>query len=215
MSTFTIAGKDFYQYVAYRLKKDGLGFLPASVWGEGCTDARSYIKAVVPKTSYDFLVYAHELGHCKSEQKLPPSGLMFAYDQTSSESLSNEYNAWVWAFRYLKKLGITYTKEEITSALQSSFKSYTRKAKYPKQANFYIEKLNKLLDINLSFEDVSKKSIKFENYTRTTISWGSLGDYFEPVWESKPVATPKLNKKHQPWMDLLDKKRKHSWKNKK
>jgi hypothetical protein len=220
--SFKIAGKDFYQYVAYRLKKDGLGFIPGREWKDGATDCKTYIKSIVPKTSYDFLVYTHELGHCKSVQ-LPSTSNAFFDNTVSPERITNEYNAWVWAFRYLKKLGITYSKDEILKALNDSFRSYTKNARDIAQANNLIKKLNNLLGIDLHFE-VAKKTC-YDAYGYTSLAgypdmrmWemkdllpiNSPGNWEWSVFTTpeKKKKQPTVNKKHMPWMDLLDKQRK-------
>lgn len=236
MSTFTIAGKDFYQYVAYRLKKDGLGYTPSKSWHDGSTDTKTFIKAILPKSAYDFLVFAHELGHCKSKQ-LPRSmgSSFFGFHDVCDNTLQNEYNAWVWAIRYMRKLKIVVSAEEMTKALKDSFLTYTRSADNKRFANDLIEKLNDMLGINLEMESVRP----VRHHPASTSLWISSAPLFTPLkdagqpvrewmdeafdWmpllEGKPkkikgTITPvSTNKKHKPWMDLMDKKRKHSWKN--
>lgn len=246
MSTFMIAGKDFYQYVAYRLKKDGIGYTPSSRWHDGSTDTKTFIKAILPKTAFDFLVYVHELGHCKSEQ-LPRSmgSSFFGFHDVCDNTLQNEYNAWVWAIRYMRKLKIVVSAEEMTKALKDSFLTYARKADNKRFANNLIEKLNDMLGINLEMESVrptrhsectllwtSSKSL--DSFEGKVMKWmgewlpaagdtpatsKDWDDYFFPVMPSKSqkvkgaITPTSTNKKHKPWMDLMDKKRKHSWKN--
>lgn len=232
MSTFKIAGKSFYEYVGYRLKKDGLGYLPSSRWEDGSTDMKTFIKAVVPACAYDFLVYCHELGHCKSRQF--PGSVMASFQGFVDEPrLLSEFNAWEWAIRYVRRLGLSVTKQEWVSALNKSFKSYTKAATDKRKANDLIEKLNGMLDVDLEMESVTPilDKSKFSNinvsWSNTVIdwrdSWTKLDDIYGGwVSESqervpkKTVAPVVQNKKHKPWMDLLDKQakkhRKHDMK---
>lgn len=215
MSTFKIAGKDFFQYVAYRLKKDGLGFLPASEWIDGATDAKTYIKAIVPKNAYDFLVVAHELGHCKSKQLPRSMGSSFFGWDVCDNSLQNEFNAWVWAIRYMRKLKLEVSQSDMVEALNRSFKSYTSKANNKRLANDLLEKLNGLLGIELEMESVrpvrDADSVLCSVRKFTDGWWMDETTTWTEVIPAKPVAQ---NKKHRPWMDLLDKQRKQGWKHK-
>lgn len=239
MSTFMIAGKDFYQYVAYRLKKDGLGYTPTKDWYNGCTDTKTFIKAILPKTSYDFLVYAHELGHCKSKQLPRSTNAVYFRGGSCDNTLQNEYNAWVWAIRYMRKLKIVVSAEEITKALKNSFLSYTKDADNKRFANDLIEKLNNILGINLELENthLARQSERITFWISSSPLFTPFEDIWQPVltredeyFDGKPllkdrpdkakanktkrVITPaSTNQKHKPWMDLMDKKRKHSWKN--
>lgn len=226
MSTFKIAGKDFFQYVAYRLKKDGLGFLPASKWENGATDTKTHIRAIVPKNAYDFLVYCHELGHCKSKQLQRSMGSSFFGWDVCDNTLHNEYNAWVWAFRYMDKLKMRVSKSDLVKALNASFKSYTSKADNKRLANDLIEKLNDLLGIELEMESVrpvynvghgrfwNSKPLLDTSWVED--SWEPVKGWFDEMhaWGEAIPAKPTKNEKHRPWMDLLDKQRKKGWKHK-
>lgn len=225
MSTFKIAGKDFYQYVAYRLKKDGIGYMPSDRWQEGSTDTKTYIKAIMPQQAYHFLVYAHELGHCKSKQLPRSMGSSFFGYNVCDNTLQNEFNAWVWAIRYMRKLKMTLAPEAWVRALNDSFRSYTRKADNKRFANDLLEKLNDILGIDLEMESVRT----YPKNRDTTTLWISPQPMFDfPKWtdidwkpcagemqswgEAVPAKPIVQNKKHRPWMDLMDKKRKKSWK---
>jgi hypothetical protein len=214
---FKIAGKDFYEYVAYRLKKDKLGFIPSGRWNEGSTDRVTFIKSVVPNSAYDFLVYAHELGHCKSEQFASNSCAFFS-GGVDYNRLRSEFNAWVWAIRYIRKLKIEVTKQEWVDALNKSFKSYTREYSGARTSNDFIEKLNNMLGISLEMEServnvtTSYPFISANSVMRFPTAREILGDW-EPFVPVKKTTTEKakpvtINKKHKPWMDMLDNQRK-------
>lgn len=111
-SSLKIGSHTFPQYVAKRLHKDGIGFVPIEKWEESSTDCHTYIRAPIPKTEVQFLVYCHELGHCKSYQphEKEPFYNMQLSGQWSNARLESEHNAWVWALRYFKRIGFKINK---------------------------------------------------------------------------------------------------------
>lgn len=65
---FMVGKRTFPEYVMKRLIKDKIGFQPQENWKGSFTDYKTLISAPLAQNPKDFLVYCHELGHCKSYQ---------------------------------------------------------------------------------------------------------------------------------------------------
>lgn len=83
---------------------------------ESCTDIKTYIASPKVKSNLDFLAYLHELGHCKSKQPdfyIAITGNPVSYcserhalvTKWNKARLQCEFNAWVWAIKYYKRIG--------------------------------------------------------------------------------------------------------------
>lgn len=222
-SPISIGSHSFPQYIAKRLHKDGLGFLPINHWKESATDCKTYIKAPIPEDNISFLAYLHELGHCKSKQPRQEAHGMFGMiGGWCNGRLQCEYNAWIWALRYFRRLGFAIDKEcrdVITFALES----YCNNAKdtgYAKSlANKFLTDTGIEVKVRDKIDFGSLKSgleiIKsrpaggmFTNdWTKTvTLDWYSID-------ESTPMKS--LLKHHKPWHDLKNQQIKKAWRNQK
>ncbi|WP_407305883.1 hypothetical protein [Acinetobacter sp.] len=202
--TFKIGGKDFYDYVIYRLKKDKLGFYPCQKF-EAKTDTKTFISAPIPKCALDFLIFAHELGHCKSKQ-IPVNSIdsidyFPSYSYISEKTLLNEYNAWVWALKYIRRLNLKINLEKVSNLIQETFGSYTRNSNV-NLANTFIISLNEKFNLSLKLENDNadiyyireKLSLNFDPYINDPI----IKNENE---KEKPIV---VDSKRKSWMDIVD-----------
>lgn len=179
-----IKGKTFPEYIQHRLVKDNLGFVPADNFSDGQTDCRSYIKAVAPQNPVEFLVYAHELGHCKSKQYVDNVLSGFTM-KVGKMTVRNELNAWLWALRYYRRLGFQLCKEG-KAEIVKAFSSY----------------------LNLA-----EKSVAFEAAKVLNDAYG-VGIKINSYATAKPKEVMMVEKPQswKPWHDLKQKQMKRSWK---
>lgn len=186
-SALSIKGKTFPEYIQYRLVKDNIGFVPSDRFEDGSTDCRSYIKAVAPANPVDFLVYAHELGHCKSRQY--EENTMAGYSMKASKiCIRNELNAWLWALRYYRRLGFSLCAEG-KKKIKKAFSSYLNLAD-KNVALLAATEINQAYDIGIDLKAYQPTAPKQIVQAKTCLSW-------------------------KPWHELKQKQLKKSWKHQK
>lgn len=193
-TTYKVAGRSFAEYAIRRMMKDGIGFCPISDYRESSTNLYGYIQAPVPKTDGDFLVYCHELGHCKSRQFISsPSYFNATYaGKWRNERLISEVNAWKWGIRYFKRLGLKMT-DDLMKIVQWSLGGYFENAQDPATAN--------------------KLSQDFEAFTGIKTHKGfDVLKYSVAPAKAKSYNKPKG---HKPWHDLKARQMKKTWRNQK
>ena len=199
---YRVAGKTFAEYVTRRMLKDGIGFNPRSDWKDSCTDLYSYIAAPIPKTDAEFITYCHELGHCKSKQRIAYSSFFTATfgGKWAKERLVSEVNAWKWGIRYFKRLGLSLS-EDVVKVVQWSLNSYFKNADDYSLA----EKLSE------EFEAYSGiVTEKYKSFSSINHNYFGTTTFTYPV---KPVIIKEKPKGWKPWHDLKQKQMKKSWKN--
>ncbi len=186
-----IKGKSFPDYLYHRMMKDNLGFVPTDDIWAGRTDCKSYIVAMAPQKQHEFLVYAHELGHCKSRQYEDTAESYWGMSNSVDEyTLKNEYNAWVWALKYYKRLGFELCKDG-RELVKTAFMSYAKSAvKVEMVAEELANNLDKQFGIGINFKPLKFSSLKL-----------------------KPLVIQEKPKHWKPWHDLKQKQMKKSWKN--
>lgn len=212
-----IAGMSFDSYIARRLRKDSLGFIPCGEVMESCTDIKNYIKSPIPKCQEDVLAYLHELGHCKSKQVKEHFGIFgFGYRCATPITIQNEVNAWDWALRYASRIGVKISPEKLQDFLDKTLGSYLSNVR--QEALEEVKKIvhnfnNKfLLDVRVKdktklesfgfkfdkmwFDDIASPK-KFDEWTTIT-SFSS-----KTVLSEKPQVVEKKDKKWKPWHDIV------------
>lgn len=104
-----VAGRSFVEYLSYRMLKDNLGFVSIQRQFDASTHVGSHISSVIPESVEDLLVYFHELGHNKSKQPPRSNGGSMGGFSSCNGQIDCEYNAWVWAIKYFRRLGYQMT----------------------------------------------------------------------------------------------------------
>lgn len=200
-----VAGRSFSEYIGRRLLKDGVGFIPIAEEKEACTDRKTYIKSAIPLTAATFLIYAHELGHCKSFQ--PELESSFGWGGTCNGTLNREFNAWVWGMRYFRRLGFKIN-EECISIIQHSLESYFINSNDREYAKVLSEKFYNKFGVRTQVPEKTKNGGYFMTSKPTTISW-DFGPKIKPKCFEVITEKPKGWK---PWHDLKQKQMKKQWK---
>lgn len=218
--SFRVAGRSFGQYCAKRVDKDSLGLIPVNSWEEAATDCKTYIRSVIPRNCQEFLVYCHELGHCKSKQPASEPSFGFFGGNWCNGRLSCEYNAWVWGIRYFKRLGFELS-ESHKNIVKYSLESYFKSARDKMFAKLLSDKFEKWCGIatyvpepqpTMSFDTVS-----FGNPSKIEVDWGNFKIDTVPwfTWTDKLKVKPvkERPKNWKPWHDLKAGQIKKSWRN--
>lgn len=200
-SAVRVGSISFAQYTAKRLMKDGLGFLPISNVAESATDCRTYIKAPIPKDDIDLLAYFHELGHCKSKQPQQDFGI----SGWCKGRLQCEYNAWIWALKYFRRLGFPLT-EGCEHAVKRFFGSYLNAASSVEFAKELSYNFYKSTGILVEVED------KFIGRFSVNVGGVWLNE-FTSLPKVRPTVTQEKPKTWKPWHELKDKQIKKGWRN--
>ncbi len=218
-----IGSLTFAQYIGKRLEKDGIGFLPVDNYFGACTDRMSFIKAMIPKTEYDFLVYAHELGHCRGKQL--PNVYYNSFFGVTKDVVYNEFLATDWAFRYVKRLGMKFEKSVLEKFLKDSICSYLSRVRSDfKCINDLVDKYSEKW--GLSIEHVVGRTPKswfdasydiFPKGGKTiTLLWDEMEDKFKDVKYDTIYDVPEVvtsrnlkevlkAKKAKPHKDIVEK----------
>jgi len=215
----SVAGRSFVEYLSYRMLKDNLGFVSIQRQFDASTHVGSHISSVIPESVEDLLVYFHELGHNKSKQ--PPranSGFMGGFSSCNGQ-IDCEYNAWVWAIKYFRRLGYQMT-DSCRELIKKAFTSYLDNANDEGHASLRANQLSNLVGIDIK---VRQKGVIFpgglidifktyENrYSPNTTFWF---DEFTTIStkEFEPIKKPNGWK---PWHDLKETQMKRQWKHQK
>lgn len=194
----------FAQYISKRLVKDNLGFVPIQNRMEALTVPGQQISSVIPNCVEDLLVYFHELGHNKSKQPPSASRSLFGGFSTCNATLEREYNAWVWALKYFRRLGYELT-QSCKEVVRQSFESYINNAGDESYARVKASQLSSIVGIELQIKE--KRKVTFgQNSFITVNSW------FEDFGKVKPVKEKPKPKGHKPWHDFKQKQMKKAWK---
>lgn len=216
-----VAGRSFAEYISYRLTKDSLGFVPIQDRWSASTHMGSHISSVIPESIDDLLVYFHELGHNKSKQPASASHGIYGGFSNCNATIDREFNAWVWALKYFRRLGYQMT-DSCKELVKKAFKSYIDSAEDEGYASVKANRLSHLVGIDIKVKE--KHSFEFKSYiTPTTgIDWTKAflpektidftwyGEFSKfPVKEVGEIAKPKGWK---PWHDLKQKQMKRHWK---
>lgn len=220
-----VAGRSFAEYISYRLIKDNLGFVPIQDKWSASTHMGSHISSVIPESIDDLLVYFHELGHNKSKQPASANRGFFGGFSNCNATIDREYNAWVWALKYFRRLGYQMT-DSCKELVKKAFKSYIDSAEDEGYASVKANRLSHLVGIDIKVKE--KHTIDFKSYiTPTTgIDWTKAfmpekttdftwwdGCTAIPMWGkfgTKSVSEIKP-KGWKPWHDLKQKQMKKSW----
>lgn len=195
----------FAQYISKRLLKDNLGFVPIQNRMEALTVPGQQISSVIPNCVEDLLVYFHELGHNKSKQPPSASRGFFGGFSTCNATVEREYNAWVWALKYSRRLGYELT-QGCKEVVRQGFESYLNNANDEDYARLKANQLSALVCIE--FEIKEKRKVTFgQNSLITTTTW--FNDFGKPTLLEEEKQKPKG---HKPWHDLKQKQMKKAWK---
>ena len=215
-----VAGRSFAEYISYRLIKDNLGFVPIQDKWSASTHMGSHISSVIPESIEDLLVYFHELGYNKSKQPISTSRGIYGGFSNCNATIDREFNAWVWALKYFRRLGYQMT-DSCKELVKKAFKSYIDSAEDEGYASVKANRLSHLVGIDIKVKE--KHRFKFKSYINPTtgIDWTKA---FLPektidfTWYDefskfpvKEVLTEKP-KGWKPWHDLKQKQMKRQWK---
>lgn len=220
VKSFRVAGRSFGQYCAKRVDKDSLGLIPISSWKDAATDCKTYIRSVIPKNCQEFLVYCHELGHCKSKQPASEPSFGFFGGDWCNGRLICEYNAWVWGIRYFKRLGFKLS-EQHEKIVKYSLESYFKSARDKFFAKTLSDKFEKWCGIATSVPEPQPKkpfpTVSFGNPCKTSWDTVKIDDGPLPwfTWtdaKAKPKPVKEKPKNWKPWHDLKAQQMKKSWK---
>lgn len=219
-----VAGRSFAEYISYRLIKDNLGFVPIQDKWSASTHMGSHISSVIPESIEDLLVYFHELGHNKSKQPMTANRGFFGGFSNCNATIDREYNAWVWALKYFRRLGYQMT-DGCKELVKKAFKSYIDNAEDEGYASVKANRLSHLVGIDIRV--IEKSTAGFNKYftTPSGIDWS---DYFgskqkaeTTFWfdefskypaEKKEKPEVFMPKHWKPWHDLKQKQMKKQWK---
>lgn len=228
-----VAGRSFAEYISYRLTKDNLGFVPIQDKWSASTHMGSHISSVIPESIDDLLVYFHELGHNKSKQPASANRGLFGGFSNCNATIDREYNAWVWALKYFRRLGYKMT-DSCKGLVKKAFKSYVDSAEDEGYASIKANRLSHLVGIDIKVKE--KHTIDFKKYIDVSITPTISRDwskYFSPekttefTWFDECTAIPMWEKFEtksvsgikpkgwKPWHDLKQKQMKKSWRSQK
>jgi len=216
-----VAGRSFAEYISYRLTKDNLGFVPIQDKWSASTHMGSHISSVIPESIDDLLVYFHELGHNKSKQPASANRGFFGGFSNCNATIDREYNAWVWALKYFRRLGYQMT-DSCKELVKKAFKSYIDSAEDEGYASVKANRLSHLVGIeikakekhtiDLSFNRLETFAGKYHNPMLT----GKSSDF---TWYDEFAKIPSIviekPKGWKPWHDLKQKQMKKSWRSQK
>lgn len=204
-----VGSKSFPEFIAKRVLKDNLGYIPGTELYDGITDCKSYIKACVPTEPHELLVYLHELGHCKSKQYPRESSGMRSF--TCRNTLQNEFNAWKWALRYYRRLGYSLC-EKSKKLIKETYGTYIKNASEIDGAIF-AEYMYHLSGVDCSYK---KPVIKY-NYDFSNIEKHFTIDECWYTYElpKTPKPIPQKPRNWKPWHDLKNNQFKKQWRNSK
>jgi hypothetical protein len=219
MKAINVGNLTFAQYIGKRLMKDGLGYVPTDKWLDGCTDTKTYIMAVIPKTVYDFLVYAHELGHCKARQKPKISRATWFGNYTDENTLYNEFMAWDWALRYMRRLGMIVSKEQLKNVLEKTLGNYIKYATgCVRYANNLVDQFSAKWGVTLPHIASPKDrwmQAQMNTDSAPLVVWGGGFEKFPDTFTEVEERKKKLPANWKPWHDLVEAKSKKYHRNKK
>lgn len=212
-----VAGRSFVEYLSYRMLKDNLGFVSIQRQFDASTHVGSHISSVIPESVEDLLVYFHELGHNKSKQPPRANGGFMGGFSSCNGQIDCEYNAWVWAIKYFRRLGYQMT-DSCKELIKKAFTSYLDNANDEGHASVRANQLSNLVGIDIK---VRQKDIIFpeglidtfktyENrYSPNTTFWCDEFTTIIGTEEFNPVKKPNGWK---PWHDLKETQMKRQWK---
>lgn len=191
-----VAGRSFVEYLSYRMLKDNLGFVSIQRQFEASTHVGSHISSVIPESVEDLLVYFHELGHNKSKQ--PPianGGFMGGFSSCNGQ-IDREYNAWVWAIKYFRRLGYQMT-DSCKELIKKAFTSYLDNANDEGHASVRANQLSNLVGIDIRVKEkrkgfFSRPIINTVMSTPGTTSWwfDEFGPIKPKIVDVEPVKKP-------------------------
>lgn len=205
-------------------KKYGIRHSPIGDRDGSCTDTKSYIASPKIKSKLDLLAYLHELGHCRSEQpnfymactSNPVrycSELKRAVYVWNSSRILCEYNAWVWALRFYKKLGYKLAACH-KAMIKHYFGGYLKYAEDSKLAREISCKFHKQFSIDCEIPE--EKPTGIFTTELPSFHWNGVFDWgkFEVIRKQKKPPVVKEKPKHwKPWHDMKDKQIKKTWRN--
>lgn len=212
-----VAGRSFAEYISYRLTKDNLGFVPIQDKWSASTHMGSHISSVIPESTEDLLVYFHELGHNKSKQPISANRGFFGGFSNCNATIDREYNAWVWALKYFRRLGYQMT-DSCKELVKKAFKSYIDSAEDEGYASVKANRLSHLVGIDIKVKERQEFSFKTYSNERFSPKWDSplfTSKSIDFTWYDEFVKIPNVAEKPKgwkPWHDLKQKQMKKSWK---
>lgn len=197
-----VAGRSFVEYLSYRMIKDNLSFVAIGEQMMASTQIGSHISSVIPESIEDLLVYFHELGHNKSRQPPKESKGFYAGFSSCRGTIDCEYNAWVWAIRYFRRLGYTMTSS-CQELIKEAFLSYLNVASDYGHASVRANQMSRLIGTDIS---VINRNVISKEFTITR--------YADYAFDN-PKPEVKKPEGWKPWHDLKQKQQKKSWRNQK
>lgn len=213
-----IGNHSFSQYMAKRLDKDGIGFKPTESWRDSATDCDTWIMGEIPTGKVQFLVYCHELGHCKSVQPHRKENLyhMNIGGAWSNARLESEHNAWVWGLKYFRRLGFSLEKEMIDAILWS-LEGYFKNARDKVFAKALADKFKDRFGIECKVPEPTRAEFMFD-MDNTIVSFPSYPTKYSTTegnnyktYRKEVGGIPKPNG-WKPWHDLKETQMKRQWK---
>ncbi len=211
-----VAGRSFVEYLSYRMLKDNLGFVSIQRQFDASTHVGSHISSVIPESVEDLLVYFHELGHNKSKQPPRANGGFMGGFSSCNGQIDCEYNAWVWAIKYFRRLGYQMT-DSCKELIKKAFTSYLDNANDEGYASVRANQLSNLVGIDIKVRQKGSFGIgnpfRTDNnrYSSNTTFWfdefTTIGN--KQFKEFEPVKKPNGWK---PWHDLKETQMKRQWK---
>lgn len=211
-----VAGRSFVEYLSHRMLKDNLGFVSTQRQFDASTHVGSHISSVIPESVEDLLVYFHELGHNKSKQPPRANGGFMGGFSSCNGQIDCEYNAWVWAIKYFRRLGYQMT-DSCKELIKKAFTSYLDNANDEGHASVRANQLSNLVGIDIRVRQKGSFGIgnpfRTDNnrYSSNTTFWfdefTTIGN--KQFKEFDPVKKPNGWK---PWHDLKETQMKRQWK---
>lgn len=209
-----VAGRSFVEYLSYRMLKDNLGFVSIQRQFDASTHVGSHISSVIPESVEDLLVYFHELGHNKSKQPPRANGGFLGGFSSCNGQIDCEYNAWVWAIKYFRRLGYQMT-DSCKELIKKAFTSYLDNANDEGHASVRANQLSNLVGIDIrvrqkgSFGIGSPFRTDNNRYSGKTTFWF---DEFTTITGKEFNLPVKKPNGWKPWHDLKETQMKRQWK---
>lgn len=214
-----VAGRSFVEYLSYRMLKDNLGFVSIQRQFDASTHVGSHISSVIPESVEDLLVYFHELGHNKSKQPPRANGGFLGGFSSCNGQIDCEYNAWVWAIKYFRRLGYQMT-DSCKELIKKAFTSYLDNANDEGHASVRANQLSNLVGIDIRVRQKGSFGIgnpfRTDNnrYSSNTTFWF---DEFTTIGNKGFKEFERVKKPNgwKPWHDLKETQMKRQWKHQK
>lgn len=196
-------------------KKYGIRHVHIDSRCASATDTKTYITSPKIKSKLDLLAYLHELGHCRSEQPdlyMAVHGNLFG--KWVTPRILCEYNAWVWAIRYYKRLGYNLAPCH-KKMISHYFGGYLKEAENKKIAKEISIKFKNEFGVDCKVEEDVFIPSTFIDF-KFTVPIAFVDCSFvvtKPRMHKKLPSTQEKPKHWKPWHDMKDKQIKKTWRN--